>query len=147
MRRIVLLVLVFAVGIQGCGSDEPAADEVWAEFVEAVNVGDVEAVEQLLAPDVEWTWDSNLLAIHRSATGRDEVVAGIEDLIGRGVTLDSNVIEVVDDTVTAETLFLEPAMTDRLGGRTLVQRDVVATSDGEIATWTCTAETVRTVEE
>lgn len=142
MRRIVLGILVFAVVIEGCGSDEPAADQVWAEFVEAVNVGDVEAVEQLLAPEVEWAWDSNLLAIHRSAIGRDEVVAGIEDLIGRGVTFESSVIEVVDDTVTAETLFLEPALTDRLGGA-LVQRDVVETSDGEIVTWTCTAEYTR----
>jgi ketosteroid isomerase-like protein len=142
MRRLVLFVLVIAVGAPGCGSDETAPEEVWGEFVEAVNLGDIDTVEELLAPDVEWTWDSNLLAIHRSASGREETVAGIEDLIGRGVTLDSDVIEVVDDTVTAETLFHEPELADRLAGRTLVQRDVVETSDGEIVTWTCTAETI-----
>jgi ketosteroid isomerase-like protein len=132
--------MVIALGAPGCGSDETAPESVWAEFVEAVNLGDIDTVEGLLAPDVEWTWDSNLLALHRSTSGREETVAGIEDLIGRGVTLDSDVIEVVDDTVTAETLFLEPGLADRLAGRTLVQRDVVEVSDGEIVTWTCTAD-------
>jgi hypothetical protein len=143
-----LLVLALALGASSCGgSEETTPEEVWTEFVEAVNTGDIRTVEPLLAPEIEWTWDSNLLAIHRSASGREEAVTGIEDLIGRGVTFDSTVVDVVGSTLTAETVFNEPGLADFLGGHTLLQTDVVKVSGGVIVTWASTADEVVDVDE
>jgi hypothetical protein len=148
MRSIALLVLVLALGASACSSSEEATPEqVWTGFIGAVNAGDIEAVEALLDPQVEWTWDSNMLVIHKSASGREEAVAGIEDLVRRGVTFDTDVVEVVGETLTAETLFLEPGLADFLGGQTLVETDVVTISDGMIVTWSSTADETTPAEE
>ena len=147
MRRMALLLLVLSLGATGCGSSEDTtAEEVWTDFVAAVNAGDVETVEALFDPQIEWTWDSNLLAIHRSASGREEAVTGIEDLIGRGVTFDTTVVEVVGPMLTAETVFDEPGLADFLGGP-LLQTDVVKVSGGVIVTWASTADEIDQVDE
>ena len=143
-----LLVLLLSLGASSCESSKKATPEqVWTDFLEAVNTGDVETVEAFLDQRIEWTWDSNLLSIHRSATGREEAVTGIEDLVRRSVTFDSTVIEVVGPTLTAETVFNEPGLADLLGGHTLLQTDVVTVSDGVIVTWECTADATVPAEE
>jgi hypothetical protein len=148
MRRIALLVVVLALGVSCCeSSEETTPEEVWTDFIEAVNAGDVETVEALFAPQIEWTWDSDLLAIHRSASGRKEAVTGIEDLLGRGVTFDSTVVKVVGTTLTCESVFHEPGLADFLGGHTLLQTDVVTVSDGAIVSWASTADETVPVEE
>lgn len=151
--RIVRFGLVVALGVSGCSSGtgvtvvEQRPDAVWADFVQAVNERDIETVEALLAPQVEWSWDCALLAVHLTSSGRDSTVAGIEDLMGRGVTLESTVVEVAGATVTAETLFLEPGLADALGGRPLLEQDVVTIRNGMIVSWSSTADRIAGDEE
>lgn len=123
-----------------CESEGPREpEEVWNYFVAALNEADMIALKCLVAQEIEWSWDSDLFAIHQRAQGAEEALEGFEDLISRNVTFETQVLEVEDSTVTAETVFNEPALAEVLGGGALLQTDLVTIRDGLILTWTSTA--------
>ena len=64
---------------------------------------------------------------------------GLEDLINRGITFETEIWEVEGDTVKAKTVFNEPGLSEHIGGHRLLQTDLVTVSDGFIQTWTTTA--------
>lgn len=123
-----------------------APDAVWTELVQALNGGDLEALRGLVAAEIEWSY-SNMLGIHHQASGSDEAMRGFEGLIERGVTYESEILEVAGEVLEARTVFIEPGLAELLGGRTLLQTDIVTITGGMITTWVSTANETIPIEE